>query len=103
MSIVVLAYALFVTWAVIALCALVLTDAGGAQQLPKLGEVVSGGERGDAERPLLRAPRLGCVAGSDLADPAVAGSLHPLECIAAGSAPTAAPARIRPPAGGGLR
>jgi hypothetical protein len=32
MSITVLAYALFVAWAVIALCALVLTDAGARRQ-----------------------------------------------------------------------
>jgi hypothetical protein len=36
MSIVVLAYALFVTWAVIALCALVLTDAGARRRARSL-------------------------------------------------------------------
>ena len=54
-------------------------DAGRAQQLVQLGEVVAGLERGDAERPLLRAPRRLLVVAAMLAGAAVARSLHPIQ------------------------
>ena len=74
-------------------------DAGRAQQLAQLGEVVSGCERGDAERPLLRAPGLRFAALPDLAGAALSGSLHAVQssraCAAGltGSAPAGARSR----------
>ena len=50
-------------------------DAGGAQQLAQLGEIVALGQRGDAERALLGAPRARFAGTARLAAAAMATAL----------------------------